>query len=95
MSYLVQPFIDAIGESLSLALAARQPTIELGNDRALVEEGLPVLRWPSVLSWLSQLHNGGFVLREPFEQFDYLRTSRMSHVHSAIENCYVLQQQRE
>jgi hypothetical protein len=44
MSYLVQPFIDAIGESLSLALAARQPTIELGNDRALVEEGLPVLR---------------------------------------------------
>ena len=44
MSYLVQPFIDAIGESLSLALAARQPAIELGNDRALVEEGLPVLR---------------------------------------------------
>ena len=33
--------------------------------------------------------DGGFVLREPFEQFDYLRTSRMSHVHSAIENCYV------
>ncbi len=44
----VQPFGDAAGEGAGLGLRARQPAIELGDARPLVEEGPPVLARPAV-----------------------------------------------
>ena len=50
----VQPFGDAAGEGAGLGLGARQPAIELGDARPLVEEGAPVLGRPAVVAGRKQ-----------------------------------------
>src|SRR5262249_44237763 len=44
----VQPFHDTTVEGADLGLRTRQPTVELGDSRAFVEERVPVLGRPTI-----------------------------------------------
>lgn len=67
----VQPFDHAAFESQGLGLRARQPTIELGDARALIVKSAPVLDRPWLRIRLKLNQNGSLVFTQEIQPMVY------------------------